>query len=57
VPAAAERWSEFSGESHGGLTRDDERGEARKSKSLRVINITVVSVVKLLGTIVTIIVI
>ena len=57
VPAAAERRSEFGYDSHGGLTKDDERGDRPKLKNPPSSNITIFSVVRLLGTIMTIIVI
>ena len=57
VPAAAERRSEFGYDSHGGLTKDDERGDRPKLKNPPSNNITIFSVVRLLGTIMTLIVI
>ena len=57
MPAAAERRSEFGYDSHGGLTKDDERGDRPKLKNPPSNNITIFSVVRLLGTIMTIIVI
>jgi hypothetical protein len=56
VPAAAERRSEFGYDNNGALIKDDERGDRPKLKNPASNNITVFSVVRLLGTIMTIIV-
>jgi hypothetical protein len=56
VPAAAERRPEFGYDSYGDLTGDDDRGYHPKLKTPASNNITIFSVVRLLGTVMTIIV-